>query len=91
MISLNKYKPVLGSNVKRGDGDVNIVKFLHVIAYFIEGNPIFAVSKDLTFIRTKYISDLTNFFVVNDTFFVRKFFTSIFQVPNESVQKRKRK
>ena len=32
MISLKKYKPGLGSNAKRGDGDVEIVKFLHVIA-----------------------------------------------------------
>ena len=78
MIRLKKYKPGFGSNARRGDGDVKIVKFFHVIAYFIEGDPIFAVSRDLAFIRTKYISNLTNFFVVNDIFLVRKFFTSIF-------------
>ena len=32
MICLKKYKPGFGSNARRGDGDVKIVKFLHVIA-----------------------------------------------------------
>ena len=49
----------------------------------------FAVSKRLALIRTKYISDLANFFMANDTFLVRKFFTSIFQIPVESVQNSK--
>ena len=49
----------------------------------------FAVSKRLALIRTKYVSDLANFFMANDTFLVRKFFTSIFQIPDESVQNSK--